>query len=553
MAWNKSVDLVVVGSGTGLFAAAYAAHKGLDVMLIEKTAVLGGSTAMSGGGMWMPGNHVSAQAGAPDSLDRAALYLRTIVEGSPEERWQTHLDYSARAVRMIEQISPLKLGPMWEYADYHSDQPGGSATGRSVEPKPIDTNVLGDARPLLRYQGLATPVPMVVTGESFRWMNLMMKRPFKAAPKIAKAVGTGVFGKATNKEYVAGGTALGVGLIKAAVDQGVDLRVNTPLKDLVVEDGRVVGVVAEENGQELRVEARKGVIIAAGGFDHNLQMRRKYQGEALEPGWQFGAEGNTGDTIDIAQKYDVDLALMDKVWWFPAVPPTKAEGGYPRFLLAERSLPGSFIVDQTGRRFFNESTDYMTAGEAMLGIDDGEEPHMPMWMIFDQKFRNSYVFGGELMPGQPIAQEWYDSGVAVKANNIRDMAAKLELPDLVDEFERFNLLAAAGRDDDFERGTTAYDRYYGDMTNTPNHNLRPLQNGTLYAVKVVPGDLGTCGGIKADEHAQAVRTDGSKVDGLYAIGNAAANVFGGVYPGPGATIGQGITLGMAAVDHMYSK
>ena len=550
MEWDKSVDVVVVGSGTGAFAAAYAAHQGLETMLIEKTAVLGGSTAMSGGGMWMPGNHVSAEDGAVDSRERAETYLRHIVEGSPEERWQTHLDYAPRAVKMLEKLTPLQFGPMREYADYHSDVEGGSAIGRSVEPKAIDTNVLGDARPLLRYQGLATPVPMVVTGESFRWINLMTRRPFKAAPKVFKAVAVGTGGKVAKKEMVAGGTALGVGLIKAAVDQGVDIRVNTAIEDVVVEGDRVVGVVARQDGREIRVEARKGVILAAGGFDHDMDKRRKYQGESLEPGWQFGAEGNTGDTIDIAQRHGIDLTLMDKVWWFPAVPPTKKEGGFPRFLLAERSLPGSFIVDQTGRRFFNESADYMTAGEAMLGIDDGEGPHTPMWLIFDQAFRNRYVFGGELMPGAPIPKEWYDAGVAVKAANIREMAQKLDLPALTDEFAHFNVLAAQGNDDDFRRGATAYDRYYGDMTNTPNHNLRPLKDGTLYAIKVVPGDLGTCGGIRADEHGQALRGDGAKVGGLYAIGNAAGNVFGGVYPGPGATIGQGITFAMASVDHL---
>lgn len=552
--WNENYDVVIVGSGTGLFSGILAANAGLKTLVVEKDHKFGGSTALSGGGMWMPGNRVSRAAGLKDSRDRAETYLREVVAGvSPEARWQTHLDYAAKAIDAIVTHTDLELEVMLHYADYYSDVPGGSASGRSVEPSPFDMNSLGEDKDLILSGDLSAPVPMPITGGDFKWMNLMARKPLKAFPRIFKRVAQGVGGMAFGKDYTASGKALAAGLYSGAKKAGVDLWNDTPLVDLVIENGKAVGVVVERNGQEVRIAVNRAVILAAGGFDRNIEKRKDFQSEAIESGWQFGAPGNTGDTIDIAEKHGLDLDLLDKAWWFPAIPELK-EGAGPIVLLAERSLPGSLIVDRTGHRFFNESIDYMRAGETMLGIDDGEEPHLPAWMIVDDKFVKSYVMGGVKMPMMPIPDEWYKAGVAVKADSIVELGSKIGTEDLPGGVRRFNVLAAQGTDDDFQRGKTAYDRYYGDPTNTPNPNLRPLSDsGPYYAIKVVPGDLGTCGGLRADEKARVYTTDGGTVDGLYAIGNAAANVFGGVYPGPGATIGQGITLGYAAVDDIVAK
>ena len=218
-------------------------------------------------------------------------------------------------------------------------------------------------------------------------------------------------------------------------------------------------------------------------------------------------------------------------------------GPTPGPLLAERSLPGQIIVDQQGRRFMNEAVNYMSAGQILI------KQQLPVWMIFDQRYRNRYVFGGGVFPRQPLPKSWYDAGIAVKAASLGELATRVGLPDLPVTVERFNLLAAAGRDDDFHRGGSAYDRYYGDPTIGPNPCLGPIDRGPFYAVKVVPGDLGTCGGIRADGFGRALRPDGTVIDGLYASGNAAANAFGRVYPGPGATIGQGLAFGYAAARH----
>ncbi|MDO5736834.1 MAG: FAD-dependent oxidoreductase [Propionibacteriaceae bacterium] len=547
--WDETYDIVVVGAGTGLFAGIAAAGAGLKTLVVEKSEYLGGSTAMSGGGLWMPGNSVLREARTGDTRERAETYLDNLVgDTAPRERRVAYLEHSPAAVDLLRSATPLSFSHMREYSDYVSELEGGSAIGRSIEAKPFDMASLGDDEELVRASGVSAPVPMPITSVDYKWMNLMVRKPVKAFPKVFWRVAQGIGGKLLFKRnYVAGGQALAAGLIAGARRAGVEMRLQTPLRDLVMDGDRVSGVVVEQGGEEVRIEATKGVILAAGGFDHNMDMRQEYQSELLER-WSLGNPANTGGVINIAERHGAALTLMDQSWWFPAIPPVK-KGDVPSVMLAERSLPGSMIVDCTGHRFFNESSDYMNAGQIMLGLKDGEDAHLPVWMIFDQQYRNSYVFGGSVFPRMKLPKAWYEAGIAHKADTIGELAAKLDMPGLTDGAARFNSLAAQGKDDDFNRGRSAYDRYYGDPTVTPNPNLRPLTEGPFYAVQVVPGDLGTCGGVMADENARALREDGSAIDGLYAIGNSAGNAFGHFYPGAGATIGQGLTFGLVAVNH----
>lgn len=548
--WDQTYDIVVVGGGTGLFAAIAAARRGLRTLLVEKTEYLGGSTAMSGGGLWMPGNAVLSEAGTGDTRERAETYLDSLVgETAPRERRVSYLDHAPAAVDLLRSATPLTFTHMREYADYVSELEGGSAIGRSIEAKPFDMSSLGEDEAHVRASGISAPVPMPITSVDYKWMNLMVRKPLKAFPKVAWRVAQGIGGKLfLKRNYVAGGQALAAGLVAGARAAGVEMRMKSPLNDLVMDGDRVAGVVVEQGDAQVRIEATRGVILAAGGFDHNMEMRREYQSELLSYDWSLGNPGNTGGVINIAERHGAALTLMDQSWWFPAIPPVKA-GQAPSVMLAERSLPGSMIVDSTGHRFFNESSDYMNAGQIMLGLKEGEESHLPAWMIFDQQYRNSYVFGGSVFPRMKLPQSWYDQGIAFKASSIAELAGKLGMPGLTDGVDRFNNLATQGKDDDFNRGRSAYDRYYGDPTNTPNPNLRPVTEGPFYAVQVVPGDLGTCGGVQADEFARALRADGSAMEGLYAIGNSAGNAFGHFYPGAGATIGQGLTFGLVAVMH----
>ncbi len=551
--WDHTYDLVVVGGGTGLFGALTAARLGLRVLVVEKSAYLGGSTAMSGGGMWMPGNGVLAGDGFPDNRRRAEDYLDHIVgDTAPRARRLAFLDHAPTVVEELQAATPLEFVHMREYADYFSDEVGGSAIGRSIESLPFDLNSLGEDAALVRQGPMSAPVPMPVTSGDYKWMNLMLRRPVTALPKIAVRLAQGVGGKARGRNMVAGGAALAAGLIAGARQAGVEMWTDSPLVELVFDDDQVTGVVVKREGKSVRVAASGGILLAAGGFDHNLRLRRKYQSPALEAGWAFGNPENTGDVLQIAQEAGAGLSLLDQAWWFPAIPPAE-EGGSPSVLLAERSLPGSMIVDSTGHRFFNESCDYMTAGQVLLGHDDGEDPHLPAWLIFDQQYRNSYLFGGGIMPGMPLPRSWYNAGIAHKAASLEELGHMIGVDDLPGGTRRFNELAVQGIDDDFGRGGTHYDRYYGDPTNTPNPNLRPLTKGPFYAVRVVPGDLGTCGGITTDEQARALTEDGAVIEGLYASGNAAANAFGRYYPGPGATIGQGVTFAYLAAKNAAAR
>ncbi|AFM16367.1 succinate dehydrogenase/fumarate reductase flavoprotein subunit [Mycolicibacterium chubuense NBB4] len=547
---DTEVDLLVVGSGTGLAAALAAREQGLSVLVIEKSTVVGGSTARSGGALWLPASPVIAEGGGNDPSPRAHTYLRAVVgDSAPESRSEAYLQQLPATIQMLRRTTPMKLFWAREYSDYHPEAAGGSASGRTCECRPLDTAMLGQYRSALRPGIMEASIPMPTTGADYRWLNLMSRVPRKGIPTIAKRLAQGVGGLLLGRRYAAGGQALAAGLFAGAIRAGIPIWLNTTLTSLTTDGDRVTGAVIEHHGTTYTVAARRGVVLAAGGFDHDMAMRHKFQSESLGAHLSLGAETNTGDAIRIGQDVGADIALMDQSWWFPAVAPLPDAA--PAVLLAERSLPGSFIVDQNGQRFANESSDYMSFGQRILALEQAGTPVESMWMVFDQQYRNSYVFAAELFPRMPIPQRWYDAGIAVRSENFGELAGKMGVPvdDLCATVARFNENASAGQDPDFERGRSAYDRYYGDPTITPNPNLRPLVKGPFYAVKMVLSDLGTCGGLRADEHARVLREDGTVIDGLYAIGNTAANAFGHTYPGAGATIAQGLVYGyIAALD-----
>ncbi|MGW0044797.1 3-ketosteroid-delta-1-dehydrogenase [Rhodococcus sp. NPDC003348] len=541
------VDLLVVGSGTGLAAALAASEAGLSTLVVEKSEYVGGSLARSGGAFWVPGNPVLAALAPSDTLSDARTYVRAVVDGSaPDERGEAFLDHGGAAIAMLERMTPMKF--MWAkgYSDYHPERPGGSALGRTCECKPFDMSVLGSEQARLRPGLLDAPLPMPVTGADYKWLNLLTRTPRRSLARAMRAFAIGVGGLALRRRYVAGGQALAAGLFAGAVRAGIPIWTDSPLVELTERDGRIVGAVVERAGRRTTVVARRGVVLAAGGFDHDMEMRHKFQSARLAENVSLGCTANTGDAIRLAQDHGAAVGLMDQAWWFPAVAPLP--GGQPRVLLAERSLPGSFIVDQSGRRFLNEAMDYMSFGQRVLAREREGDPIEKMWLVFDQRYRNSYLFAGEFYARQPLPDSWYEHGVAHRAGGARELAAKMGVPgpEFAATMRTFNNAAAKGIDHDFGRGSSAYDRYYGDPTVTPNPNLRALQEESIFAVEVVLSDLGTCGGLRADANARVLREDGTIMDGLYAIGNTAANAFGATYPGAGATIGQGLVYGFVA-------
>jgi 3-oxosteroid 1-dehydrogenase len=544
-------DIVVVGSGAaGMTAALAAAHRGLSTVVLEKAPHFGGSTARSGGGVWIPGNEALLAAGQEDTLESASAYLDAIVgDDVPAARRRAYLEHGPEVVSFLYRQTPVRLRWVRGYSDYYPEKPGGRAEGRSTEPRPVDGRLLGDELANLEPPYSAPPLGVPLNQTDYRWLSLIARHP----RGIVRLVGLGfrwLAGRLTGKRLLSMGQAIAAGLRVGLLRAEVPVWLETPLVDLRRTGDRVTGVVVRRGGEEVVVGARLGVVLASGGFERNEEMRRKYQREPIGTRWTVGAEANTGDGIRAGMALGAAVDLMEDAWWGPSIP---LPGG-PWFALAERSRPGSVMVDLAGHRFVNESAPYVDAVHAMYGGRHGQGPgpgeHVPAWLVFDQRYRNRYMFTG-LGPRQPLPGRWFKTGVAVKAGRLPDLAELMGVPaeELVSTVERFNGFARNGVDEDFRRGESAYDHYYGDPRNRPNPSLGPLEVPPFYAVKLVPGDLGTKGGLRTDADARVLREDGSPIEGLYAAGNVSAAVMGHTYAGPGATIGPAMVFGYLAVRH----
>lgn len=547
----ETYDVIVVGAGAaGLSAAITAAAQGLTTVIIEKSPYWGGSTSRSGGGVWIPNNSVLKRDGVDDTPERAREYVKAIIgEHAREDRIDAYIDRGPEALDFLMKHAPLDLEWVKNYSDYYPEAPGGRLGGRSVEPRPFDARALGDDLDTLHPQYTKAPLNMVVLQSDYRWLNTGI-RHWRGPARMAKVGGRFFWARSRGKKLIAMGAALAAELLLGVRQAGVPLRLNTGLVDLLTDDGRVVGVRAESDGQQFDIRAEKGVILACGGFERNVEMRRKYQREPIGADWTTGAPSNTGDGINAGIKIGAAVSLMDDAWWGPTIPLPRG----PWFALSERSVPGTFIVNMRGERFMNESLPYVEAVHQMYGGEfgqgDGPGENVPGWLIFDQTCRNRYLFAG-INARQPLPKKWFDSGVVVKADTIAELADKIGVPAdaLTTTTERFNGFAKSGVDADFHRGESGYDHYYGDITNKPNPSLGQVRKAPFYAVKMVPGDLGTKGGIDTDASGRALRPDGSVIEGLYAAGNTSAPVMGHTYAGPGATIGPALVFGyLAALD-----
>jgi 3-oxosteroid 1-dehydrogenase len=439
--------------------------------------------------------------------------------------------------------TPVRFAWVPGYADYYPEAPGGLAAGRSIEPVPLDgRRVLGEelahlARPYL-------PSPVAITQAEYRWLSLgRHPRGVRAAARVAVRAARA---RLRGQRVLSMGQALAAGLRAGLVASGVPVWLDTPMAGLEVAGGRVTGVRATRDGEPVLIRARRGVLIATGGFERDEQMRRRYQRAPTGTEWTTGAAGNTGDGIRAGLGLGAASGLMDDAWWGPSI----ALPGGPYFCLAERSLPGCVLVNGAGQRFVNESAPYVDAVHAMYDANTPENPHIPAWLVFDQRYRDRYVFAG-LPPHRPLPRRWYAAGAVVRADDLAGLAqaAGVDAEGLVKTVARFNEFAAAGRDEDFGRGDSAYDRYYGDPR-LANPNLAPLAQPPYYAVKIVPGDLGTKGGLRTDEQARVLRPDGTVIEGLFAAGNASEAVMGHSYAGAGATIGPAMTFGYIAARTM---
>ncbi|HZN73456.1 MAG TPA: 3-oxosteroid 1-dehydrogenase [Micromonosporaceae bacterium] len=555
-------DVVVVGSGAaGMTAALTAAHHGLRVVVLEKAGTFGGSTARSGGGVWVPGNEVLRRAGVVDTAAQARAYLAHVVgDDVPVARQRALLDHGPAMLSFVRAHAGVDFAWVPNYADYYPEAPGGLARGRTVEPVPLDGRPLGAELANLAPPYLKAPNGITITAADYRWLSLGTHHP-RAVLAAARVTIRGFVSRVLLRRPLSMGQALVAGLRLGLRDTGVPVWLNTPMIDLHTEDSRVAGVwvvaragapapagatKAEAGTDQKLVRARYGVVLCSGGFEHNGPMRRQHQRAPIGTEWTVGAAGNTGDGIEAGRRLGAALDLMDDAWWGPTIP---LPGG-PYFCLAERSLPGCLMVNGAGTRFVNEAAPYVDAVHAMYDKHTAEVPHIPAWLVADQRYRDRYLFAGR-GPRQPLPRRWYASKAAHRAPTLDELAARIGVPAeaLSSTVDRFNGFARTGRDEDFGRGDSVYDRYYGDPRNRPNPCLGQLTKPPFYAVRIVPGDLGTKGGLRTDERARVLREDGTPIPGLYAAGNASAAVMGRSYAGAGATIGPAMTFGyLAALD-----
>jgi len=538
-------DIVIVGSGAaGMTAALTAAQLGRTAVVLEKTGYFGGSTARSGGGIWAPGNTVLRKAGVRDTPARASEYLAFVTgDDVPRERRDAYLENCSDMLDLVLARTPLKLTWVPGYADYYPEAAGGAASGRSVEPVPFNGNRLGGELARLNKPYLPVPDGMAIMQRDYRWLILGPRHP-RAMLATAKVAARLARRRVLGQRMLSLGQALAAGLRAGLVSSGIPVWLDTPMTGLVTEHGRVTGVEVTRDGSPATVKARLGVLLACGGFEHNEEMRKLYQREPIGAEWTTGSPGNTGDGIIAGVAAGAALALMDDAWWGPTIP---LPGG-PYFCLGERNLPGSMMVNSAGQRFVNECAPYVDAVHAMYepGI-----PYVPSWLIFDQRYRDTYAFISRA-PRARFSRRWYAAGAVFQAPSLAELAAQagIDGEGLAKTAARFNDFARTGVDEDFRRGDSAYDRYYGDPRVRPNPNLAALVKPPFYAVKIVPGDLGTKGGLVTDPHARVLREDGSVIDGLYAAGNVSAAVMGRSYAGAGATIGPAMTFGYLAARDM---
>jgi len=559
-AFDHEVDVLVVGSGGGGMTAALKADaEGLDTLIVEKSPQFGGSTALSGGGIWVPGAPSQRRAGYTPQPDDVFTYLKEITGGLvSDERLRAYVDEAPEMMEFLERSSPW-LEFVWKpgYADYYPELPGGSSQGSTINVPAIDLRELGDEE-----RNLLTPLALAPRGIWFAPKDLRLfyqvRQNWRGKAVLFKLIWRMVKAHLFGERMAAIGQSLMARMRLALADHQIPLWLNAPMTELLTDvDGNVVGAVVEREGLPTRIRARRGVVLASGGFDHDMAWRREHLPE-LERDWSFGNPASMGDGIRAGEKVGASTDLLDEAWWFPAM---CWPDGRLQFMLNERMMPSQFVVNGAGKRFINEAAPYMDFAHAMIAGQRTGVTHIPCWLVTDIRSFHRYVVGGHLpIPRIPFApvptgwkvpKTWLDSGIVKQGSTFSELATQIGVPpeQLRQTADRFNELARKGHDDDFHRGDSAYDNYYGDPT-LPNPNLYPLGAGPYYAFQIILGDLGTSGGLRTDELARVLRDDDSVIAGLYATGNVTAAVMGRSYAGAGATIGPAMTFGYVAAKHL---
>lgn len=548
--FDEVVDFAIVGSGGGAMCAALQmAAKNKRVVMLEKSHLVGGTTARAGGVMWIPNNRFLKRDGIDDSFELAAKYFDGLAAeagdtpGSTPERRHTYLRQAPKMVDFLLEQG-IKLNRVSYWPDYYDERPGGLEVGRCVVADLFDLNELGPWREKLRPGFLTMPATLE---EALLLPNF--KRAWRSTKVLLKVIARTIYAKVTRKQFVSAGAALQGRMLQAVLRRGVDVRSESPVSELIVDDGVVRGVLTVKNGKPWRISARLGVLVAAGGFAHNQRMRDKYQ-PGTSTKWTSAAPTDTGEMIEEMMRHGAAIAQMDEMVGNQCtLPPGSQEGEIQSPAQSLTAKPHAILVDQTGQRYMNEGGSYMAYCKSMLARNKAV-PAVPSWAVFDSQYMKKYMLAGT-MPGSKKPQSWYDEGYLKQAQSVADLAEQLGMgaAQLEATVNRFNGFVRNNYDEDFQRGERAYDNWLGDFCHQPSQTLGELSKPPFYAVQVVPGDVGTYGGVVTDTSARVLREDGSVIPCLYATGVSTASVMGRVYPGAGSSIGPTFVWGFVAANH----
>lgn len=556
-------DLLVVGSGAaGLATAITARKRGLDVIVIEKEPVFGGTTALSGGVLWIPLGPHGRKQNPRDTREAVKTYLMAETgQYYDEAAVDAFLANGPQMVEFFERETAMKFVPTL-YPDYHPKVKGGVDIGRSILAAPFDIRGLGEDMARLKL-----PLKTITfMGMMFNSSNADLKHFFQATKSLTSFVYVAkrlanhmkelaLYRRAIN---VTSGNALAARLAKSALDLGIPILTDSPARQILMEQGKAVGVLIGGASGERRITARHGVVLACGGFPHDVKrIAQAYPhlargGEHLSP----TPRGNTGDGVNMAEAAGaaVDIRFKDTSAWMPVSRVPYGNGEYGVFPhLLDRYKPGIIGVLANGKRFTNEAESYHDVGAALIRACAGQ-PETAMWLICDKSTLGKYGLGFVKPAPMPIGR-FIKNGYLIKGDTLAELArnAGIDPAGLEATVRDYNVGAERGEDTAFGRGSTAFNRYLADPDNKPNPCVAPVRQGPFFAVKVVMGDLGTFDGIKTSVVGEVLRRDGAPIAGLYAVGNDRASIMGGNYPGAGITHGPNMTFGFITANHIADQ